>query len=140
MITAVSLLTLALTWALVLLLGFLLLGALRAQGLLEWRLEQLEATMPGRVGRNGLAPGNPAPDFTLPDTQGREVSLSELLGQKLLLVFVQSGCELCHEMVPELNKLAARDRELQILAVNHATLEDACAWASETRAAFPVLV
>jgi hypothetical protein len=33
-----------LLWVAVLLLGFLLLGALRALDLLRWRLEQLEAT------------------------------------------------------------------------------------------------
>jgi hypothetical protein len=41
-------------WLVVLALGFLLLGALRALGLQGWRLEQLEATTPSRVGRGGL--------------------------------------------------------------------------------------
>ena len=36
-------------WLVVLFLGFLLLGALRALGLLRWRLEQLEATTPSRT-------------------------------------------------------------------------------------------
>src|SRR5438105_14591379 len=53
-------------WLVVLLLAFLLLGALRALGLLSWRLEQLEATTPKRLGRDGLKPGKKAPDFTLP--------------------------------------------------------------------------
>src|SRR5262245_36319703 len=53
-------------WLVVLLLGFLLLGALRSLGLLNWRLEQLEATMPKRLGRDGLKVGAKAPDFTLP--------------------------------------------------------------------------
>jgi hypothetical protein len=44
-------------WLVVLSLGFLLLGALRALGLLRWRLEQLEATTPSRLGRGGLKPG-----------------------------------------------------------------------------------
>ena len=130
----------ALLWALVLLLGFLLLGALRAQGLLAWRLDQLEATMPSRIGRSGLAPGRKAPDFTLPGVDGANVSLDDFAGRRVLLVFVQSGCGPCHEIVPELNKLAARNRELHILAVNHATPEAACAWAAETGAAFPVVV
>jgi prepilin-type N-terminal cleavage/methylation domain-containing protein/prepilin-type processing-associated H-X9-DG protein len=51
-------------WLVVLFLGFLLLGALRALGLLRWRLEQLEATTPSRMGRGGLKPGKKAPDFT----------------------------------------------------------------------------
>ncbi len=58
-------------WLVVLLLGFLLLGTLRSLGLLSWRLEQLEATTPKRLGRDGLKPGKRAPDFTLPGVEGR---------------------------------------------------------------------
>jgi hypothetical protein len=45
-------------WLVVLFLAFLLLGALRALGLLRWRLEQLEATTPSRTGHGGLRPDN----------------------------------------------------------------------------------
>jgi methylamine dehydrogenase accessory protein MauD len=138
--TAVLLVSNLLLWALALLVGFLLLGALRAQGLLEWRLEQLEATMPSRIGRSGLAPGRRAPDFTLPCIGGGDVALSSFAGQKVLLVFVQAGCGPCQEIVPELNKLAARERNLQILAVNHAAPQAASVWAMETKAHFPILV
>jgi hypothetical protein len=62
-------------WVAVFFLGFLLLGTLRALGLLSWRLEQLEATTPRRIGRDGLKPGKRAPDFTLPSAAGHEVSL-----------------------------------------------------------------
>jgi thioredoxin-dependent peroxiredoxin len=34
-----------------------------------------------------LAPGDPAPDFTLPDAEGNEVSLSALRGQKVIIYF-----------------------------------------------------
>ena len=40
-----------LLWLLVLGVAFLLLGALRALGLLRWRLEQLETITPSRLGR-----------------------------------------------------------------------------------------
>src|SRR5262249_25552023 len=66
-----------LLWIVVLFLGFLLLGALRAIGLLSWRLEQLEATTPKRLGRDGLKPGKKAPDFTLPNVDGKERSLHD---------------------------------------------------------------
>ena len=81
-------------WAVVLFLGFLLLGTLRSLGLLRWRLEQLEATTPRLPGRDGLKPGKKAPDFTLPSTDGREVSLHDFAGRKVLLVFTQSGCSI----------------------------------------------
>jgi len=34
-----------------------------------------------------LAPGDPAPDFTLPDAGGRELSLSSLRGQRVIIYF-----------------------------------------------------
>jgi peroxiredoxin len=61
-------------WVVVFFLGFLLLGTLRALGLLSWRLEQLEATTPKRLGRDGLKPGKRAPDFTLASVNGKEIS------------------------------------------------------------------
>jgi hypothetical protein len=47
-------------------LAFLVLGALRALGVLTWRLDQIEAMRPSRMGREGLKVGRKAPDFTLP--------------------------------------------------------------------------
>src|SRR6516162_6543754 len=92
-------------WLAVLLLGFLLLGTLRALALLRWRLEQLEATTPSRLGRGGLRPGRKAPDFTLPAAAGGEVSLHDFAGRRVLLVFMQARCSSCHTIVPELNQL-----------------------------------
>src|ERR1039457_2822361 len=34
-----------------------------------------------------LAPGDPAPDFTLPDADGKQVSLSSLRGQRVIVYF-----------------------------------------------------
>lgn len=125
-------------WLVVLFLGFLLLGALRALGLLRWRLEQLEATTPTRVGRGGLKPGKQAPDFTLPSVVGGEVSLHDFAGRRVFLVFTQSGCKPCHRVVPELNRLQ-RGGEVQVLVVNNGDLEATCQWAGEAGACFPVL-
>ena len=129
-----------LLWVLVIGLGFLLLGALRAQGLLSWRLAQLEATTPSRIGRSGLKPGKKAPDFTLPSTAGEEVSLVDFAGRKVLLVFVQTGCGPCHDIAPELNRFDARNSDVQVLVVNNAEAEEAREFAREVRAQFPVLV
>src|SRR5262245_66556482 len=86
-------------------LAFLVLGALRALGLVNWRVDQLEMTRPSRLGRDGLKPGKKAPDFTLPSVDGDEMSLRDFAGRKLLLVFTQSGCGPCHDIAPELNRL-----------------------------------
>jgi methylamine dehydrogenase accessory protein MauD len=127
-------------WLVSAFLGFLLLGTLRSLGVLKWQLEQLEATTPSRVGRNGLKPGSKAPDFTLPAVAGGDVSLSDFLGRRTLIVFVQSGCGPCHDIVPELNRFAGHNADLHVLAVNHASREEARAWTTETGARFPVLV
>ena len=129
-----------LLWVLVIGLGFLLLGALRAQGLLSWRLAQLEATTPSRIGRSGLKPGKKAPEFTLPSTAGEEVSLVDFAGRKVLLVFVQTGCGPCHDIAPELNRFAVRNGDVQVLVVNNAEADEAREFSREVRAQFPVLV
>jgi methylamine dehydrogenase accessory protein MauD len=148
--TALLVSTIAL-WIFVLSLAFLLLGALRALGLVNWRLEQLEATRPSRLGRDGLKLGKKAPDFTLPvATNGSrarfdsashasgELSRHDFAGCKVLLVFTQSGCAPCQAIVPELNRLHDRGK-YRVVVVNNGELDEARKWAAETSAHFPVL-
>ena len=127
-----------LLWILVLALGFLLLGTLRVLGLLNWRLEQLEATTPSRLGRNGLKPGKKAPDFTLPSVAGTEVALSSFAGRRVLLVFVQPGCGPCRHIAPELNRLHGKG-EVQVVVVSNGDSEANKKWAGEVQARFPVV-
>jgi methylamine dehydrogenase accessory protein MauD len=124
-------------WGVVLILAFLLMGLLRALGILRWQLEQLEMTTPRRLGRDGLKPGVKAPDFTLPAVAAGEVSLADFASQELLLVFTQTGCAPCHEIVPELNRLH-RAGDIQILVVTHGDLQAVGDWAREAHAVFPV--
>ena len=128
----------AILWAVVLFLGFLLLGTLRSLGLLSWRLEQLEATTPKRLGRDGLKPGKRAPDFTLPSADGQEFALHDFAGRKVFLVFTQSGCSPCKMVVPELNRLGSPG-DCQVVVVNNGDTEATRRWAAETGARFPVL-
>jgi methylamine dehydrogenase accessory protein MauD len=137
--TALWVAAVALLWGVVLVLGFLLLGALRSIAVLRWRLDELEATTPNRVGRSGLKPGTPAPDFTLPSAAGPDVSLREFAGRRVLLVFTQTGCGPCQAVLPELNRVQA-DGELQVVVVNHGEPEPTREWAAAADARFPVLV
>jgi methylamine dehydrogenase accessory protein MauD len=124
---------------LVLGLAFLVIGALRSLGVMGWRLEQMEATTPRRIGRDGLPAGRKAPDFTLRSVAGgAEVSLHDFAGRKVLLVFTQTGCGPCHAMLPELNRVQ-RYGEHQVVVVNNGKLEDARAAADEVKAEFIVL-
>jgi methylamine dehydrogenase accessory protein MauD len=146
-------------WAVVLFLGFLLLGTLRTLGLLSWRLEQLEATTPKRLGRDGLKPGKKAPDFTLPYTNvsrtallsrlgthdgsgepsydATNLSLHDFAGRKVLLIFTQAGCSPCKAVIPELNRLERG--ETQVLVVNNGEPEATRKWSAEVGARFPVV-
>jgi methylamine dehydrogenase accessory protein MauD len=126
-------------WIVVLLLGFLLLGALRGMALLRWQVAQLEATMPSRVGRSGLRPGKKAPGFTLSRISCGEVRLEHYAGRKVLLVFMQPGCGPCHAIVPELNRLQDAG-EIQVLVIHNSDAETARRWHMETRPHFPVAV
>jgi methylamine dehydrogenase accessory protein MauD len=119
-------------------LAFLVFGALRALGLVNWRLDQLELTRPSRIGRDGLKPGKRAPGFTLPSVAGGEVSLHDFAGRPVLLIFTQSGCGPCLDIAPELNRLHERC-EQQVLVVNNGDAESTRQWAAEAKARYPVL-
>ena len=137
----VLLLSIGVLSVVVLLLAFLVLGALRALGLLSWRVEQIEVTSPRRIGRDGLLVGRKAPDFTLPSAAraGGEVSLHDFAGRDVLLVFTQSGCGPCHAIMPELNRVQRRG-EHQVVVVNNGKADEGRELAAEVKAEFPVLV
>ena len=54
-----------------------------------------------------LSPGAEAPDFTLKDIEGNEVSLSDFRGRTVVLVFWASWCPDCRAEVPDLKKMFA---------------------------------
>ena len=54
-----------------------------------------------------LSPGTKAPDFTLKDLDGKEVSLKDFRGKTVVLVFWATWCPDCRAEVPELRALAA---------------------------------
>jgi methylamine dehydrogenase accessory protein MauD len=128
-----------LAWLTALFVAFVLLGSLRSMALLRWRLEQLEATTPSRLGRNGLRPGKKAPAFRLPSVVGPEAALADYAGRKVLLVFVQTGCGPCGAVVPDLNQLH-REGKYQLLVVNNADRKKGRDWVNEHDVEFPVLL
>jgi thiol-disulfide isomerase/thioredoxin len=74
------------------------------------------------------APGNPAPDFTLTDINGEEVSLSDFQGKVVYLDFWASWCGPCMREVPfakELKKRMAGQDDLVFLYISIDTDEEA---------------
>jgi peroxiredoxin len=69
-----------------------------------------------------VQPGDPAPDFTLDDTDGEPWSLSDVLGEKtVVLIWVFADwCPVCHR---EFHGLIDREARFQELDVAVATLE-----------------
>lgn len=74
----------------------------------------LEAVSAGKIEEGAMAP-----DFTLTDTQGKEVSLSDYRGQWVLLDFWGSWCGPCRQSNPSLVKLYAKykDKGFHILGL-----------------------
>jgi methylamine dehydrogenase accessory protein MauD len=139
MMSTVLLVSSILLWLVVLFVVFLLLGTLRALEIMRWRLEQVQAIAPSRMGRSGLKPGKKAPPFTLSTVAGESVSLDDYAGRKVFLVFVQAGCAPCHAVVPDLNWLHQTGKA-EVLVVNNATPEEGRKWVQETKPAFRVLL
>jgi len=64
--------------------------------------------------------GKPAPDFSLTDTDGRQVSLSQLRGKPVLISFWATWCVPCREELPVIREeyLAHRAEGFSVVAVN----------------------
>ena len=64
--------------------------------------------------------GKPAPDFTLQDLDGNNVTLSELKGNVILLDFWATWCGPCVVAMPHIDKLHQdyKDRGVKVYAVN----------------------
>jgi peroxiredoxin len=86
--------------------------ALLGQDEMRQRLTAIEQTL-AQVTRQaaakapqGLPIGTPAPEFSLPDLEGRERRLEDFLGEKqLLLAFFSPQCGFCLQMAPRLGQL-----------------------------------
>jgi peroxiredoxin len=70
--------------------------------------------------------GDYAPNFSLPASDGKTVSLSEFRGRLLYVTFVQRDCYPCQLEVPKLNEIAkTRANELSVIGVmNGAVSQD----------------
>ena len=87
--------------------------------------------------------GARAPDFTLPDLDGRQVSLSGLQGKVVLLNFWATWCPPCEAEMPLLQEAyqAWGESGLVVLAVNFdEPAEEVCAFRDRLGLAIPILL
>jgi peroxiredoxin len=74
-----------------------------------WSLLFLLLAVPGCNKEQKQAPaplaGNPAPDFTVRDLDGREVRLADLRGKVVVLNFWATWCPPCREEIPSMMQL-----------------------------------
>jgi cytochrome c biogenesis protein CcmG/thiol:disulfide interchange protein DsbE len=64
--------------------------------------------------------GRVVPDFSLKDTKGNTIRLSELKGKVVLIEFWATWCEACREAIPDLIEIYKnnRERDFEFLAVS----------------------
>jgi methylamine dehydrogenase accessory protein MauD len=125
-------------WVVVLLLAFLLAGALRQLGLLQLRLGDDPGAL---ITDTGLERGAQAPDFTALDSESGElVSLSDLPAVPRMLVFASPGCLSCRELMPGLNEVRKTRGEYDFLVVCRGDLESCQAFGRVNRLEAPMVV
>lgn len=73
----------------------------------------------GRVGV-GVAKGQAAPDFTLSDSSGKSVTLSDLRGKVVLVNFWATWCPPCRQEMPSMEELyrKVKGSGVELLAIN----------------------
>jgi peroxiredoxin len=75
---------------------------------------------PDNAERNGVTMGETAPDFTLNNMHGDEVSLSDLRGKVVLVNFWATWCPPCRQEMPSMEELYQHfsGQDFEMLAIN----------------------
>lgn len=121
-----------LLWVLVLLMGFLLAGALRQLGIIQMRLGDDPGAL---ITDSGLDRGTYAPDFNAPAASSSDqVRLSDLEPRARMLIFVSPTCLSCRELIPHINEVAAtRNKEFDFLVVCQGDVDGCAAFVRTNR-------
>ena len=94
-----------------------------------------------RIEREGLKSGTPAPPFELPDLAGRELSLTEHRGRRVLLVFSDPECGPCDALLPDLARLERDHRDgLAVVVVSRGEPAENRRKAEACGVEFPIVI
>ncbi len=123
-------------------LGILALAAFTV--FITWRAKKLETSLSGDSEIAGMV-NKQAPAFSLPSLSGKEVSLSDFHGGKVVVSFWASWCGPCQMEMPDLRSFYERyhndNTKFQILAVSlDDNRVDPTKFARDEKLPFPVLI
>lgn len=93
-----------------------------------------------KLKRDGLPAGTAAPEFCLPRLDGGELSLSELRGKLVLLVFSSPHCGPCNTLAPKLQKFHRKHPDLELVMVSKGEPSENRAKVKEFALTFPVVL
>ena len=85
----------------------------------------------------------PTPEFTLPNPDGKKISLKDFRGKLVFLNFWATWCVPCREEMPAMDKLYQefKDKNFVILAVNVKDRKpDAVNFAKELKLSYPIVI
>ena len=93
-----------------------------------------------KIARNGLKAGTPAPDFRLPQLNGDELSLEQLRGKQVLLVFSAPDCGPCNALAPKLEQWHRTHPEIAVVVISRGEPKENRAKVKEHGLTFPVVL
>jgi peroxiredoxin len=93
-----------------------------------------------RLNRSGLKAGATAPEFTLPRIDGGDLSLSDLRGERVLLVFSDPDCGPCDELAPRLQALHLSRPDLQVVVISRRDTDATRAKADALGLTYPIVM
>lgn len=122
----------------------IILIVLMAIGVVIIVLLQLKDSPFNPPGKPQLGKGMPAPDFSLPDLEGKKVSLTDFKGKVVLLNIWATWCAPCVAEMPSMEKLYQElkheDFELLAISVDESGAEAVKPFVEKHKLGFPVLL
>jgi len=93
-----------------------------------------------RIKRDGLKAGTSAPSFRLPRLDGGELSLEELRGKRVLLVFSDPHCGPCQVLAPKLEQFHRERSEISVVMISRGEPKENRTKVKEHGLTFPVVM